>query len=58
MTRLVIDANVFLSATVAAPDRPLALLMSAVRSGAAEIVVCDHLLAEVERGLNGGSGLV
>lgn len=53
MTRLVIDANVFLSATVAAPDTSLALLMSAVRSGAAEIVVCDHLLAEVERGLNG-----
>lgn len=40
-----------LSATVAAPDTPLALLMGAVRSGAAEIVVCDQLLGELERGL-------
>lgn len=52
MTRLVIDASVLLSAAVAAPDTPLALLMGAVRSGAVEMVVCDRLLGEVRRGLD------
>ena len=51
MTRLVIDASVLLSAAVAAPDTPLSQLMGAVQSGAAEMVVCDRLLGEVERGL-------
>ncbi|MGC2374146.1 MAG: putative toxin-antitoxin system toxin component, PIN family [Solirubrobacteraceae bacterium] len=52
MTRLVIDASVLLSAAVAAPDTPLALLMGAVRSGAVEMVVCERLLGEVRRGLD------
>jgi hypothetical protein len=43
---------VLLSASVAAPDTPLSQLMGAVRSGDAEMVVCDQLLGEVERGLN------
>jgi putative PIN family toxin of toxin-antitoxin system len=51
LTRLVIDASVLLSAAVAAPDTPLSQLMVAVQSGAAEMVVCDRLLGEVERGL-------
>jgi putative PIN family toxin of toxin-antitoxin system len=52
LTRLVIDTSVLLSAAVAAPDTPLALLMGAVRSGAAEMVICDQLLGEVQRGLD------
>lgn len=52
MTRLVIDASVLLSASVASPDTPLALLLGAVRAGTVEMVVCDHLLAEVRRGLD------
>lgn len=51
MTRLVIDASVLLSAAVAAPDTPLSQLIGAVQSGAAEMVVCDRLVGEVERGL-------
>jgi putative PIN family toxin of toxin-antitoxin system len=51
LTRLVIDTSVLLSAAVAAPDTPLSQLMGAVQSGAAEMVVCDQLLDEVERGL-------
>jgi putative PIN family toxin of toxin-antitoxin system len=42
---------VLLSAAVAAPDTALSQLMGAVQSGAAEMVVCDQLLDEVERGL-------
>jgi putative PIN family toxin of toxin-antitoxin system len=53
LTRLVIDASVLLSASVAAPDTPLSQLMGAVQSGAVEMVVCDQLLGEVERGLDG-----
>lgn len=53
MTRLVVDASVLLSASVAAPDTPLALLMGAVRSGAVEMVVCEQLLGEVRRGMDG-----
>ena len=52
MTRLVIDASVLLSAAIAAPDMPLALLMGAVRSGAVEMVACERLLDEVRRGLD------
>ncbi len=51
MTRLVIDASTLLSATVAAPDGPLDRLMTAVRSGTVEMIVCDQLLGEMSRGL-------
>lgn len=51
MTRLVVDASTLLSATVAAPDTPLARLMRAVRGGLVEIAVCPQLLGEVRRGL-------
>jgi putative PIN family toxin of toxin-antitoxin system len=53
LTRLVVDASVLLSASVAAPNTPLALLMGAVRSGAVEMVVCEQLLGEVRRGMDG-----
>jgi uncharacterized protein len=53
LTLLVIDTSVLLSWAVAAPDTPLALLMGAVGSGAAEMVVCDRLIGEVQRGLDG-----
>jgi putative PIN family toxin of toxin-antitoxin system len=52
LTRLVVDASVLLSASVAAPNTPLALLMGAVRSGTVEMVVCEQLLGEVRRGLD------
>jgi putative PIN family toxin of toxin-antitoxin system len=52
LTRLVVDASVLLSASVAAPNTPLALLMGAVRSGAVEMVVCEQLLGEVRRGMD------
>jgi putative PIN family toxin of toxin-antitoxin system len=51
LTRLVLDASTFLSATVAKPDTPLARLMAAAQSGAVEIVICEQLLEEVRRGL-------
>jgi putative PIN family toxin of toxin-antitoxin system len=51
LTRLVVDANVLVSATVAAPDTPLALLVDAGRTGLVEIVICERLIDEVERGL-------
>jgi putative PIN family toxin of toxin-antitoxin system len=51
LTRVVVDASALLSASVAAPDTPLALLLGAVRSGTVEMVVCNHLLDEVRRGL-------
>jgi uncharacterized protein len=53
LTRIVIDASALLSASIASPDTPLAMLMSAVRAGTVEMVVCDHLLDEVGGGLNG-----
>jgi putative PIN family toxin of toxin-antitoxin system len=51
LTRIVVDASALLSASVAAPDTPLSLLLGAVRAGTVETVVCDHLLGEVRRGL-------
>lgn len=53
MTRLLLDASVLLSAAVARPGTPLALLMAAVEDGEVEMVACDHLLDEVSRGLEG-----
>lgn len=52
MTRLVIDASVLLSATVAAPDAPPSILMRAARAGIVEMVVCERLVEEVRRGLS------
>ncbi len=53
MTYLVIDAGVLLSAAVARRDGPLVRLMGAVAAGAVEMVACDQLFVEVEKGLRG-----
>lgn len=51
MTRVVLDASVLLSATVARADSPPSLLLYAVRSGEIEAVACEQLLGEVRKGL-------
>lgn len=51
MRRLVIDASVLLAAPVGRPDGPPALLIEAARTGAIEMVACEVLIAEFERGL-------
>ncbi|MGH2984931.1 MAG: putative toxin-antitoxin system toxin component, PIN family [Solirubrobacterales bacterium] len=53
MTRLLLDASVLLSATVARPGTPISLLLDAVEDGKVQMVACEHLLDEVRRGLNG-----
>jgi len=53
VTYLVIDAGVLLSAAVARRDGPLVRLMGAVAAGAVEMVACDQLFVEVEKGLRG-----
>lgn len=49
MTRLVLDANILLSAAVGRPDSPPSLLLDAARSGQIEIIACEQLLEEVRR---------
>lgn len=51
MTRLLLDASVLLSAAVARPGTPTALLMDAVADGKVEMVACERLMGEVRRGL-------
>ena len=51
MTRLVLDASVLLSAAVARPGTPTALLLDAVEDGKVEMVACERLIGEVRRGL-------
>lgn len=53
MTRLVLDASVLISAAVARPGTPTALLMDAVEDGRVEMVACERLIGEVRRGLEG-----
>ena len=51
MTRLLLDASVLLSAAVARPGTPTALLLDAVEDGTVEMVACGRLIGEVSRGL-------
>jgi uncharacterized protein len=51
LTRLVLDASVLLSAAVARPGTPTALLLDAVEDGKVEMVACERLIGEVRRGL-------
>ncbi len=51
MRRLVLDASVLLAAPVGRPEGSPSLLIEAARSGAIEMIACDTLLAEFERGL-------
>lgn len=51
MTRVALDANILLSATVGRPDGPPSVLLDAARSGEIEMVACEELLGEVSRGL-------
>lgn len=51
MTRVVVDASTLLSAAVARRDGPLTVLLDAAQAGAIEMIACDRLLGEVERGL-------
>lgn len=53
MTRVVLDASVLLSAIVARPESPPAVLLEGVRSGTLEMVACEQLLEEVQAGLGG-----
>jgi putative PIN family toxin of toxin-antitoxin system len=53
LTRLLLDASVLLSATVARPGTPTALLLDAVEDGTVEMVACERLIGEVRRGLEG-----
>ena len=53
MTRLLLDASVLISAAVARPGTPTALLMDAVEDGKVEMVACERLIVEVRRGLEG-----
>lgn len=51
MRRLVLDASVLLAAPVGRPEGSPSLLVEATRSGAVELVACETLLGEFERGL-------
>ncbi len=53
MTRLLLDASVLLSAAVARPGTPTALLLDAVEDGTVEMVACERLFGEVSRGFEG-----
>jgi uncharacterized protein len=51
LTRLVLDASVLLSGVVSAPTSPPAVLLTAARARAFELVACPRLFVEFERGL-------
>jgi len=53
VTRLVLDASVLLAAPVGRPDSSPSLLVEAARSEAIEMIACEKLLGEFERGLEG-----
>lgn len=53
MRRLVLDASVLLAAPVGRPDGSPSLLVEAARSGAIEMIACETLFVEFERGLEG-----
>lgn len=51
MRRLVLDASVLLAAPVGRPESSPSLLVEAARSGAIEMIACEILFGEFERGL-------
>lgn len=51
MRRLVLDASVLLAAPAGRPDGAPSLLVEAARSGAIEMIACETLFGELERGL-------
>lgn len=53
MRRLVLDASVLLAAPVGRPEGSPSLLVEAARSGAIEMIACETLLSEFQRGLVG-----
>jgi putative PIN family toxin of toxin-antitoxin system len=52
LKRVVIDANVLLSAFVGHPGAPSAILLEGVRNGNVEAVTCPALIAEVRKNLS------
>lgn len=53
MRRLVLDASVLLAAPVGRLEGSPALLVEAARSGVIEMIACEALFAEFDRGLQG-----
>jgi putative PIN family toxin of toxin-antitoxin system len=53
LRRLVLDASVLLAAPVGRPEGSPSLLIEAARSGAIEMIGCETLFGEFERGLEG-----
>ncbi len=51
MNRLVIDANVLASAAAGHPESPSRRLLYAVGSGRIEVILCEHVLRELDRAL-------
>lgn len=51
MRRLVLDASVLLAAPVGRPEGSPSLLVEAARSGAIEMIACETLFGEFQRGL-------
>lgn len=53
MRRLVVDASVLLAAPVGRPEGSPSLLIEAARAGTFEMIACETLFGEFERGLVG-----
>ena len=51
MSRVILDANILLSAFVGHPAAPSAVLLDGVRAGKAEAVACPALIAELRKNL-------
>jgi putative PIN family toxin of toxin-antitoxin system len=52
VTRVVLDASVLASATVAHPNSPSARVLEAAKEGAIQVVACAELIAEFDRALS------
>lgn len=51
MRRLVVDASVLLAAPVGRPESAASLVIEAARTGAIDMIACETLFGEFERGL-------
>lgn len=51
MTRVVVDANVLVSAAAGHPDSPSRRLLDALASGRIEAVLCNRIVGEFDRAL-------
>ena len=51
MRRVVVDASVLLAAPLGRPESSPSLLLEAARVGAIELIACETLFAEFDRGL-------